>query len=162
SVRAGPVRIRDWLSPAAHYFASMRAEDWNQSRHLVEIPVRLNQVIELPAVHGHVMIPVGQVPIAVRISALTVYERRLAVSIEFAERGPGQDSVPVDSVFHGESPWTRSLQAEVRAASRHEAQVDPELLLAERERLAPRVHDLAGRDTLWRALRDSDRDVCAV
>ena len=162
SVSAGPPMVRDWIRPASHYFASLRAEDWNKSRHLIEIPVRVDQAIELPAIRGELSIPGGQVPIAVRTSAVTVYERRFAVSLEFAPREAGQESLAVDSVFHGESPWTRQLEATVREASRHDVNVSRDALLAERERLFARVHDLAQRDTLWRALRASDRDVCAV
>lgn len=162
SASAGPVAVRDWMRPASRYFASLRAEDWNESRHRIEIPVRVDQAIELPAIQGEVDVPRGHVPIAVRTSAVTVYERRFAVSLEFAPRGPGQDSIPVDSVFHGESPWTRQLEATVRQASRHDVSVSRDALLLERERLFQRVHELAQRDTLWRALRESDRDVCAV
>jgi hypothetical protein len=162
SVSAGPPVVRDWIRPASHYFASLRAEDWNKSRYRIEIPVRVDQSIELPAIRGEVHIPGGHVPVAVRTSAVTVYERHFAVSFEFAPRGPGQDSIPVDSVFHGESAWTRQLEATVRQAGRHDVRVSRDLLLAERERLFRRVHDLAQRDTLWRALRESDRDVCAV
>jgi hypothetical protein len=162
SVSAGPPVLRNWLRPASHYFASLRADDWNKSRHLIHIPVRVDQAIELPAIHGEVHIPGGHVPIAVRTAAVTVYERRFAVSLEFAPRAPGQENLPVDSVFHGESPWTRQFAASVRAASRHDVRVSRDTLLAERERLFARVHELAQCDTLWRALRECDKDVCAV
>src|SRR5262249_17393645 len=162
SVSAGPAMVRDWIRPASHYFSSLRAEDWNKSRHLIEIPVRVDQAIELPAIRGEVSIPGAHVPIAVRTSAVTVYERRFAVSLEFAPRAPGQESLPVDSVFHGESPWTRQFEATMRRAARHEVSVSRDSLLAERERLFDRGHHLAQSDTLWRALRESDRDVCAV
>jgi hypothetical protein len=162
SASAGPAAIRNWLRPASRYFASLRAEDWNASRYRIEIPVRVDQSIELPAIHGEVRIAGGRVPIAVRTSAVTVYQRRFALSLEFAPRASGQDSVSADSLFHGESPWTRQLEAMVREASRHHVRVSRDALLAERERLFRQVHDLAQRDTLWRALNESDKDVCAV
>jgi len=162
SVSAGPPTLRQWLKPASRYFASLRAEDWNESSHWIAIPLRVDQAIELPAIRGEVSIPGGKVPIAVRTAAVTVYERRFAVSLEFAPRERGQENLPVDSVFHGESPWTKRLEATVRQSSRHNVKVSRDALLAERERLFVRVHELAQRDTLWRALAASDKDVCAV
>jgi hypothetical protein len=163
SVSAGPPMVRDWIRPASHYFASLRAEDWNRSRYLIEIPVRVDQSIELPAIHGELHIPGGHVPIAVRTAAVTVYERRFAVSLEFAPRAPGQEQAPAESVFHGESPWMRQFEAAVHEAGRQgDVHASRDSLLAERERLFTRVHELAQRDTLWRALRECDRDVCAI
>ena len=162
SVSAGPVQLRNWIRPASHYFASLRAEDWNESQHVIEIPVRIDQAIALPAIRGTIAIPGVKVPLAVRASAVTVFEQRLAVSFEFAPRLRGQEDLPVDSVFHGESAWTRAFEKTVRAAARHDVPVSTDELLDERQRLFARVHDQAQRDTLWRALIASDRDVCAV
>jgi hypothetical protein len=153
SARTGPRMVRDWLRPAARYFASLKAEDWNRHRHVIGIPIRVDQRIEMPEVKGGVAIPGGTVSVGVRTSALTVYQRRVAVSLAFTELGGGAST---------ESPWTEGLGEITAAASRLGRRLSEEQLIAERRLLEDRVRVLAERDSLWHAVRDTDRDICAA
>src|SRR5262245_31102312 len=159
--QAGPAMVKEWLTPASRYFAGLKAEDWNRNPSRLEIPVRVDQVIQMPTVHSEVKIPSSQVPLAVRSSALTVFERRVAVSLEFAELREGPDTTGKGAAFGAESPWAHGMAAGARAV-RHIQRTNRDSLLAERERLSLRVRALSDRDTLWSALRGSDRDVSAV
>ena len=154
SARTGPRLIRNWLHPAARYFASLKAEDWNRNRHVIQIPIRLDQRIEMPEVRGDVSIAGRRVQVAVHTSALTAYDRRIAVSLAFAA---APESVP-----SGASAWTEGMGAATLGASRIRTRRSEESLLAERQRLEERVRALAERDSLWRALSDSDRDITAA
>lgn len=153
SARTGPRLLRDWLNPAARYFASLRAEDWNRQRRFVQIPIRVDQRIELPELKGGVAVPGRTVPFVVRTSAVTVYQRRLAVSLAFAPEA--------DSSRRTASPWTEGLDEASKEVRRlHRASEDA--LIRERRGLEDRVRVLAERDSLWLAVRDTDRDIAAA
>src|SRR6185436_5186515 len=100
-----------------------------------------------------VVIPGRTVSVGVRTSALTVYQRRLAVSLAFAELGGGANT---------EAPWSEGLAEITAAAGRLGRKRSEEQLIAERHVLEDRVRILAERDSLWHAVGDTDRDICAA
>lgn len=125
--------------PAARYFSSLKVEDWNRQRPALDIPIRVEQEILLPPIQGDLSVDSCRIPLVVGISALTVLQDRLVISLAL---GLDKGAVPVPV-------WTV-----VEPAERRRTEKDRELL--------KRVRALAARDSLWQGLMASDRDVAAI
>src|SRR6185295_16090455 len=87
---------RALADPAARYFGSLKVEDWNRQRPALDIPIRVEQEITLPPIQGDFSVDSCRIPLVVGVSALTVLQDRLVISLALGkERGMG----PI-------SPWT--------------------------------------------------------
>lgn len=158
--QAGPAMLNPLLVPVARYFGGQKAEEWNRNPQTLDVPIRLDQRISMPEIKGALSIAGQPVPAAARVSAATVLERRLAVSLELLP-----DSTTGEAPGSRDSAWEREMEHGGMAAGGppdgdslgHRLRLE-----WERARLVAEVRGLAARDTLWRALRASDRDVCAV
>ncbi|HEY6572998.1 MAG TPA: hypothetical protein VI198_06725, partial [Candidatus Eisenbacteria bacterium] len=149
-----------WLiaDPAVRYFSSLKVEDWNRQRLSIEIPIRVDQQVTLPAIAGDLSLDSCLVPLVVGVSTLTVLQDRLVVSLSLApdmepDAGMGiraaQGSAP--------NPEDRKLaEKELRRLKRGG------LLRSGRDLLLERVRALAARDSLWQGIMASDRDVVGI
>ena len=139
--------------PAARYFGSLKVEDWNRQRPTLEIPIRVEQEITLPSIQGDLSVDSCRIPLVVGVSALTVLQDRLVISLAL---GRDKGAVPV-------SPFT-VVEPQERKRSENEL-----IRLYRRglshfghQALLNRVRAFAARDSLWRGLVASDRDVVAI
>ncbi len=140
-------------NPAARYFSSLKVEDWNRQRPTLEIPIRVEQEITLPPIQGDFSVDSCRIPLVVGVSALTVLQDRLVISLALgADRGP----TPVP-------PWA-VVEPRERRRSKNE------LIRLYRgglshfghKALLNRVRAFAARDSLWQGLMASNRDVAAI
>jgi hypothetical protein len=139
--------------PAARYFSSLKVEDWNRQRPTLDIPIRVEQEILLPPIQGDLSVDSCRIPLVVGISALTVLQDRLVISLAL---GLDKSAIPVPV-------WTVVEPAERKRS-------ENELILLYRrglshfghQTLLNRVRALAARDSLWQGLMASDRAVVAI
>jgi hypothetical protein len=150
---AGPL-----TDPAARFFGSLKVEDWNRERPTLEIPIRLEQAVTLPAIEGDFSLDSCRISLALAVSALTVLQDRLVVSLAL-ERGVKSS----EKLGNYDPDWT-VLSPESRVLAEKEAgRLNRRgLIHVGRSVLLRRVHALAARDSLWQGLMASDRDVVAV
>ena len=143
-----------FAAPAARFFSSLKVEDWNRDRPTLEIPIRVEQQVMLPAIEGDLSLDSCRIPLVVGVSALTVLQDRLVLSFTLSQdahkwmRGP---------VGEGLEPVDRTRDGHERGRLRRGGQ-----RRAERHALLARVRALAARDSLWQGLMASDRDVVAI
>jgi hypothetical protein len=139
-----------FANPAARYFGSLKVEDWNRQRPTLDIPIRVEQEITLPRIEGDFSVDSCRIPLAVGISALTVLQDRLVISLAL-----GQDKgAPLWTVVEPQER-KRSENELIRLYRRGLSHFGHQALL-------DRVRAFAARDKLWRGLVHSDRDVVAV
>jgi hypothetical protein len=157
-VRAGNGVARSFLNPAARFFGGLRIEDWNRDRFSLEIPVRLEEGITFPRLTGDVSLPERQIPLAVSVSAFTVLENRLVLSLALE---PDSSSGEAHRAHRAE--WI-PLTDEGRAGMERQARrlYESGRGGAMRDTLLAKTLALASRDALWKALLASDRDIVAV
>jgi hypothetical protein len=155
-MRAGSGRPGFW-NPVVRYFAGLRAEDWNRERPTLEIPVRLEREVTLPALAGDLTVDSTRIALAVRVAALTVFEDRLVLSLALEREGGDRASSAAaeDWVAPPVESRERMEQAALRLYREGRG-------IAARNAIRNRVADLAAADSLWRGLSESDRDVVAV
>jgi hypothetical protein len=147
-----------FAAPAARFFGSLKAEDWNRQRPSLEIPIRVEQQVTLPPIEGDLSLDSCRIPLVVGVSTLTVLEDRLVISLAL-----GQD------MESGERAGIRSPDRTVLKPE-NQKQAEKELgrqyrggpLHSGRNALLRRVRALAARDSLWQGLVASDRDVVAI
>src|SRR6185503_3788618 len=77
-----------FAAPAARFFSSLKVEDWNRQRPSLEIPVRVEQQVTLPAIEGDLSLDSCRIPLVVGVSALTVLQDRLVISFMLAQDAP--------------------------------------------------------------------------
>jgi len=157
-VRSGRGRgwVSPWINPVARYFAGLKVEDWNRERPNLEIPIRLKQEITLPSLQGDVSLPERRIPLAAHISAITVLQDRVVLSLN-VEQGQGSRAVPAGTPRVELSPEIRRrAEKEVHRLYRGGR------IRAEQDFLLRRVRDHAEHDSLWQAILRSDRDVVAI
>ncbi len=147
-----------FAAPAARFFGSLKAEDWNRQRPSLEIPIRLDQEVTLPPIEGDLSLDSCRIPLVVGVSALTVLQDRLVISLAVArDKGAGPRVAirpPEKTVLE---PADRKRAEKEVARLYHRG-----LLIPERNALLRRVRALAARDSLWQGLVASDRDVVAI
>jgi hypothetical protein len=144
-----------FAGPAARFFSSLKIEDWNRQRPSIEIPIRVDQQVMLPAIEGDLSLDSCRIPLVVGISALTVLQDRLVVSLAL-ERDERSAATRV-------TDWTVLKPAErLKAEKELERLFRRGLLRAGRNALLRRVRALAASDSLWKGLMESDRDVVAI
>lgn len=156
-IGSGPPGLSDIANPVAHYFGNQTARDWNALESPVSLPVQLGGSIHLPATTGDVALPAARLPLAMRVAALTSLQGRMVASVELLPdsaigRTLGPPAGPWDAspgaLRTSRNPFSRGLSAGVDSM-RVRALADSALAFA-------------ARDTLWRALTLSDRDVAVV
>ena len=157
-VSAGHGPARTFLNPAARFFGGLRVEDWNRERLSLDIPIHLDQQITIPDLTGDLSLKARRIPLRVRVSALTVLQNRLVLSL-LVERDAAMGEPPAV-----ERPGRVILKPQGRERMERYAR---RLFRsgrggAARDRLLSKVRALAARDTLWQGIVESDRDVVAI
>jgi len=142
-----------FANPAARYFGSLKVEDWNRQRPTLDIPIRVEQEITLPAIEGDFSVDSCRIPLVVGISALTVLQDRLVISLALG-KDKGAVPVPLWTVVEPQER-KRSENELIRLYRRGLSHFGHQALL-------DRVRAFAARDKLWRGLVESDRDVVAI
>jgi hypothetical protein len=157
-IRAGNSMAPTFLNPAARFFGGLRIEDWNRERFSLEIPVRLEEAITFPHLTGDISLPERTIPLAVRVSAFTVLENRLVLSLALE---PDSASAEADSAS---APEGISLTDSTRGQMERQARrlYRSGRGMAMRDTLLAKTLDLAARDPLWKGLIASDRDIVVV
>ena len=149
--RSGP-----FAAPAVRFFSSLKIEDWNRGRPSLEIPVRVEQQVTLPPIKGDLSLDSCLVPLVIGVSALTVLQDRLVISLTLAH-----------AMQQGERADVRGPEAGLNRKDQEGARVRRDRrrrgpFTSERDDLLRRVRALATRDSLWKGLTASDRDVVAL
>lgn len=155
--RARGGRARGPLAdPAARYFGSLKVEDWNRKRPSLDLPIRVEQEVTLPAIDGDISVAAARIPLVVGISALTVLQRRLVISLALGRSKSSGDSagVRVWTVVNPEEPK--------RAENKLRRLYNQGLFHFGQKALLDKARALAARDSLWQGLMASDRDVVAI
>jgi hypothetical protein len=139
--------------PAARYFGSLKVEDWNRQRPALDIPIRVEQEITLPPIEGDFSVDSCRIPLVVGVSALTVLQDRLVISLAL---GVDKGAAPpllwtVVQPQEGKPSQNELIRLYRRGLSHFGNQA-----------LLNRVRAFAARDSLWRGLMASDRDVVAI
>ena len=157
-IRAGRGVTESFLNPAARFFSGLRIEDWNRERISLEIPVRLEEAITFPRLNGDVSLPERQIPLAVRISAFTVLENRLVLSLALEP-----DSASGETRSPGHEQWIPLTETN-RARMERQARrlYGSGRGAAMRDTLLAKTLALASHDPLWKGLLASDRDIVMV
>ena len=147
-----------FAAPAARFFGSLKAEDWNRQRPSLEIPIRVDQQVTLPAIEGDLSLDSCLIPLVVGVSTLTVLQDRLVISLTLARDMESGEKVGI------RAPDSTGLKPEdQRQAEKELGRIDRwGLLHSERNALIRRVRALAAHDSLWQGLMASDRDVVAI
>jgi hypothetical protein len=157
-IRVGHGIARTFLNPGARFFGGLRIEDWNRDRISLEIPVRLEEAITFPHLTGDINIPERRIPLAVRISALTVLENRLVLSLALEP-----DSASGEAGGKEDEEWITLTSANRGRMERQAGRLYRSGRgAAMRDTLLAKALDLAANDPLWKGLLASDRDVVVV
>ena len=156
-IRAGRGSASTFMNPAARFFGGLKVEDWNRERLSLELPIHLDQQITIPDITGEVTLNARRVPLRVRVSALTVLQNRLVLSV-FLER----------DAHAGEPPSARPARVVLTPRARRRTEETARRLfergqgVAARDSILRHVRALAARDSLWRGVVESRRDVVVI
>lgn len=156
-IRAGHGSARNFMNPAARFFGGLKVEDWNRERLSLEIPIHLDQQITIPDLTGEVSLKARRIPLHVRISALTVLQNRLVLSLFLERDADAGELPPVEAGRVMLTPLARQQMEEAarRLFDRGEGGLA-------RDNILRHVRALAARDSLWQGIVASDRDVVAI
>jgi hypothetical protein len=146
---SGPAGMGGWTNPVVSYFTHRSASEWNEFQPALPLPLQFATRVELPAVEGDVTLPAVALPVRLRLEAITALERRLAISIAIVP-----DTTAAPAVGPPERPWDEPVGARDRAGrTPTEADIT---------RLRTPVLALSRADSLWTAIRDTERDLVVV
>ncbi len=155
-IRTGGHARGPLADPAARFFGSLKVEDWNRQRPSLDLPIRVEQEVTLPAIDGDISVDACRIPLVVGISALTVLQDRLVISLALGRSKTSGDSA-------GVRVWTVVNPVEPKRAENELRRLyRAGLLHFGRRALLNKVRALAARDSLWQGLMASDRDVVAI
>ena len=145
-------------APAVRFFSSLKIEDWNRERPSLEIPIRVEQQVQLPPIAGDLSLDSCLIPLVIGVSALTVLQDRLVISLTLAQDLQSGEGAEI------RGPNTTVLNREDQQLSqkKHVRRRRGGRFGFERDLLLRRVRALAARDSLWKGLTASDRDVVAL
>ncbi len=146
--RAGPTTLRALTNPAVRYFGLQKVQEWNTLQSTFHLPLKIEQDLMVPAVTGDIDLPEVHLPLAIRLASVISLENRLVVSLRLL---PESDS----SVVGPEAPL-RSWS--VPDHTPRGLRFDQETIDA----LGDSVRSFAARDTLWRAVLLTDRDLVII
>jgi len=145
-VRAGPTRVQALLNPAVRYFGLQKVQEWNDLQSSFHLPLKIRSDLKVPAIEGDIDLPAVRLPLAIRVALVMALENRLVVSMVLLPEG--------DSTAVGPSPpafaWTSNARSKA-AYDVHTIDV-----------LRDSVRVFAARDSLWRAVLLTDRDLVIV
>ena len=144
--RAGPTRVQALLNPAVRYFGLQKVQEWNALQSSFHLPLKIQSDIKVPAIQGDIDLPAVRLPLAIRVATVMALENRLVVSLRLL---PENDTT---ETIGPEQPSTRTFSL------RRGAPVDPETVATLRDS----VRAFAARDSLWRAVLLTDRDLVIV
>ncbi len=157
-IRAGHLRGRPIMNPVVQFFSGLKVEDWNRQRLSLEIPIRLERQIKLPELKGDVSLEARRIPLAIRVSALTVLHERLALGLAL-----DPDSTAGESLAVARPEWALPKPADSIPTGRDLRRLDRAGRgRATRDRLIRQVRALAASDSLWLGLTESDEDVVVI
>ncbi len=157
-IGSGPPGLGDIANPVAAYFGRQTASDWNAVQAPVAVPVQLAPALEIPATQGDVTLPATRVPLRMRLAAVTTLEGRMVASVEIlpdtvvgGATGPplGPWDAPPGSMRFSRNPFRRRTRS---------AAADSLRIVSMRDS----VHAIARTDSLWRAVRENERDIVVV
>ena len=152
-----PQDVQALLNPVVRFFGRLKAEDWNQNRQQLDLPLRIDREIVLPAIDGDVSLPETRVPISVGISAVTTLDGRMAVSLALLP-----DSSLGETRTEEEQRWTPENRPNPETPSWIRGLISAKRRTSEELALAAEVARLADQDPLWQAVVATDHDVVAV
>jgi hypothetical protein len=147
-LRAGPSTFRALTNPAVRYFGLQKVQEWNALQSTFHLPLKIQSNLKVPAVSGDVDLPEVHLPLAIRLSSVIALENRLVVSLRLL---PESDTTAVGP------------EAPVRAWVLPDR--SPKGLRYDRatvEALGDSVRSFAARDSLWRAVLLTDRDLVII
>jgi hypothetical protein len=131
------------MNPAVRYFGLQKVQEWNDLQSSFHLPLKVSSDLKVPAVSGDIDLPAVRLPLAIRLASVISLENRLVVSLRLLPEG--------DSTVVGpEAPqrgWT--FERESKGPS------DVKTVAT----LVDSVRSFAARDSLWRAVLLTDRDL---
>jgi len=156
-IRAGHGSEKTFMKPAARFFGGLKVEDWNRERLSLELPIHLDQEITIPDVNGDVSLRARRIPLRVRVSALTVLQNRLVLSLFLERDADAGEPLPVETARVVLRPRAREQMEETARRLFEQGHG-----AAARDSILRRVQALAARDSLWQGILSSDRDVVVL
>jgi hypothetical protein len=150
-IRAGPAGLRAVTNPAVRYFSRLKAEEWNHLDDALHFPLHLESVLKVPRVDGDISIPETQLPLAIRLAAVTSLRNLLVVSLDLLP----DSAMVAKGGAAAEAPFEAWNDVNGTRAG-------PSLNATAFTALHERVRAAAARDTLWQAIQTADRDVAVV
>ena len=145
---SGPAGMGKWTNPVTSYFTHRSASDWNEFQPALPLPLQFATRVELPAVEGDVTLPAVALPVRLRLQAITALERRLAISIEVTP-----DTTAGAAMGPAAAPWDAAAGRPRKGKVHSEAEIT---------RLRTPVLALSRTDSLWTAIRSTERDLVVV
>ena len=137
-------------NPAARYFSNQKLQEWNDLQAAFHLPLKIESGLRLPPVEGDVALPEARVGLGLRLSSVITLADRLVVSLRLLPESGAHavgPSVPDTSwnlpTFH----TAGSLPGSDRATA---------------EALSDSVRAFAAKDSLWRAILLTDRDLVII
>lgn len=147
-----------FAAPAVRFFSSLKIEDWNRGRPSLEIPIRLEQQVTLPRISGDLSLDSCLIPLVIGVSTLTVLQDRLVISLTLVKDKQSGEGVEI----RGPNRTAVNREDQTHAQEKHARRQRRGRFGFERDLLLRRVRALATRDSLWKGLAASDRDVVAL
>jgi hypothetical protein len=144
-LRAGPNNLRALMNPAVRYFGLQKVQEWNDLQSTFHLPLKIMSNLKVPAVSGDIDLPAVRLPLAIRLASVIALDNRLVVSLRLL---PESDSAIVGPVAPLRS-WAMPDRTIKGLPYDHETV----------ETLSDSVRAFAARDTLWRAVLLTDRDL---
>jgi hypothetical protein len=144
--RAGPTRVQALLNPAVRYFGLQKVQEWNDLQSSFHLPLKIQSDLKVPAIEGDIDLPAVRLPLEIRVATVMALENRLVVSLRLL---PENDST---GAIGPEQPSSQLFTLRPGAAS------DPKTVATLRDS----VRAFAARDSLWRAVLLTDRDLVIV
>jgi hypothetical protein len=144
--RAGPTRVQALLNPAVRYFGLQKVQEWNDLQSSFHLPLKIHSDLKVPAVEGDIDLPAVRLPLAIRVALVMALENRLLVSLVLLPEGDSTTVGPVPAA----GAWTAGPHPNVP----YDAQTI--------DALRDSVRAFAARDSLWRAVVLTDRDLVIV
>jgi hypothetical protein len=147
-LRAGPTTLRALTNPAVRYFGLQKVQEWNDLQSTFHLPLKILSNLKVPAVAGDIDLPAVRLPLAIRLASVIALENRLVVSLRLL---PESDSTAVGP----EAPLRSWVTPDhTPKGLRYDAETV--------ETLVDSVRAFAARDTLWRAVLLTDRDLVII
>jgi hypothetical protein len=142
-VKAGPTSFQALMNPAVRYFGLQKVQEWNDLQSSFHLPLKVSSDLKVPAVSGDLDLPAVRLPLAIRLASVISLENRLVVSLRLLPEG--------DSTVVGPEAPQRGWKFDERAGGASDIKTVAALVDS--------VRAFAARDSLWRAVLLTDRDL---